>query len=67
MERWNPTQQELEDLYAYAKARGLNATYDPKTSYLDLEPLYPDPTMPNRAHSFLAPNLLQAKLRIDKF
>ncbi len=65
MPHWQPTTQEMDDLLAYAAASGVSVTYD--SGYLEIWISNLDPTVTGNRHSCLAPNLLQAKLCIDRF
>ncbi len=65
MPHWQPTTQELDDLIAYAAERGVSVEYS--KGYLAIWIPNPDPAMTNNKHDCLAPNLLQAKLCIDRF
>ena len=65
MTHWQPTTQELDDLLTYAAARGVSVTYD--SGYLEIWISNLAPTMISNRHTCLAPNLLQAKLCIDRF
>jgi hypothetical protein len=56
----------MDELLAYAAARGVSVTYD--SGYLAIWATNPDPTVPGKSDlGRLAPNLLQAKLCIDRF
>jgi hypothetical protein len=66
MAHWQPTPQEMDELLAYAAVRGVSVKYD--SGYLEILPCAPDPTVPSKHNNgCLAPNLLQAKLCIDRF